>query len=807
MMRYADFFREVTGHDPFPYQERLGTEEWPDLMDVPTGLGKTAAIIVAWLWKRLEGDARTPSRLAYCLPMRVLVEQTTKCTRGWIERTRPLFEERGITSPNLQTLMGGAMDKDWRREPHQAAVLVGTQDMLLSRALMRGYGMSRYGWPVDYALMHNDCMWVYDEVQLMGPAVATSAQLEAFRRRWPNGRPSRSLWASATLRPDWLNTIDFAEDAVHTVTLRIADEDRAAAGPRLGARKRLVRSEVHLQKVTAQAVGEYAARLAKEVVAQHRPATQTIVVLNRVDRAQALYQQISRAAPDVEVVLLHARFRPIERRVIEAAVREETIPSAGRILVATQAVEAGVDITSATLFTELAPWSSMVQRFGRCNRYGEVDGAAKVVWIDLDLTGVDASPYTEAELGATRKILTDGIKDVGPDSLPQIEEGRPFGQVIRERDFIELFNTDSDLQGFDIDVAPFIRDQGPPQVQVFWRHVEDGKLDSEPRPDRDELCSVSMGQLNAYLKKKVKGNPKRAWRWDPLASRKRGGGRWVPIRHNDRLVPGSVLMLHCDDGGYDGALGFEPSSKARVPVLPSTSDEPPESSGGDSGSRSTVWVALAGHLNDVREEAEEIVARLSLDEESANALLLAASWHDVGKAHPAFQTAIGGGAPHDGLWAKSPTKGVPRYGIRQEEVLQPRPSFRHELASMLAWLAHNGAAPQRDLIAYLIAAHHGKVRMGLRAMPGENEPPDGKAFARGVWEGDRLPEFAVNGEVIAETTLFLDLMRMGRSEMGPSWIERTSGLLEEHGPFKLSWLEALLRIADWKGSSKPEENT
>ena len=35
-----------------------------------------------------------------------------------------------------------------------------------------------------------------------------------------------------------------------------------------------------------------------------------------------------------------------------------------RIIVATQVVEAGVDISATTLVTELSPWSSLVQRFG-----------------------------------------------------------------------------------------------------------------------------------------------------------------------------------------------------------------------------------------------------------------------------------------------------------------------------------------------------------------------------------------------------------------------------------------------------------
>src|SRR3546814_6587528 len=75
--------------------------------------------------------------------------------------------------------------------------------MLLSRALMRGYGMSRYQWPVHFALLHNDAMWVFDEVQLMGAGLTTSAQLEAFRRSsgFPLAKSSRSLWVSATLNP------------------------------------------------------------------------------------------------------------------------------------------------------------------------------------------------------------------------------------------------------------------------------------------------------------------------------------------------------------------------------------------------------------------------------------------------------------------------------------------------------------------------------------------------------------------------------------------------------------------------------
>jgi len=128
----------------------------------------------------------------------------------------------------------------------------------------------------------------------------------------------------------------------------------------------------------------------------------------------------------------------------------------GRIVVATQAVEAGVDISAAVLFTELAPWSSMVQRFGRANRYAELDDGADVRWIDLLAPAEKeaealAIPYTVAELHASRERLS-GLDDVASAHLPVPDDIEPSLRVIRRKDLDDLFDTDPDLTGFDVDV-------------------------------------------------------------------------------------------------------------------------------------------------------------------------------------------------------------------------------------------------------------------------------------------------------------------------------------------------------------------
>jgi CRISPR-associated endonuclease/helicase Cas3 len=95
-MMYDEFFRQAYGSQqdlhfrPFDYQRRLATETfngrpWPDLLDIPTGLGKTAAVVIAWLYRRrVLKDSQTPRRLIYCLPMRVLVEQTQNECEKWL---------------------------------------------------------------------------------------------------------------------------------------------------------------------------------------------------------------------------------------------------------------------------------------------------------------------------------------------------------------------------------------------------------------------------------------------------------------------------------------------------------------------------------------------------------------------------------------------------------------------------------------------------------------------------------------------------------------------------------------------------
>ena len=839
-MTYDAFFRETTqlGQAPYPYQQRLALEDWPELLDIPTGLGKTAAVTLAWAWKRglrtggnrdREPAQNAPRRLVWCLPMRVLVEQTAKCVRDWLSRLDWLDEPgRGRVSVHL--VMGGEDDlKSWAEWPEEEMVLIGTQDMLLSRALMRGYGMSRYQWPVHFAWLHNDAMWVFDEVQLMGPGLVTSAQLDAFRCDLGSASNSRSLWISATLKPEWLKTVDF-DPASLNPPLRLNDEEKLvpAVQGRREAVKSLTRCEVALVSTKpgksekaeeSEKVGKlsnddlktYYRTLTDRLLAEHQPSTMTLAILNTVERAQGLFAELddrfekavtpeSSVPPGPERLLIHSRFRAEDRRAHEARSRSP-IPAEGRILIATQAIEAGVDLSARVLFTELAPWASLVQRFGRCNRYGEFNKTkdAQIIWIDV----TDAKPYATEELDAARDSLAK-IESAAPADLPPITADAPLHPVLRRKDFLDLFNTDPDLSGFDVDIAPYVRDADDADVLLFWR-VLDRDFQDQPPASREELCRSGVGTAKTLLKRLETGD---VFVWDPLAR------KWTTPRPKDvRLRPGMTLMLNAAVGGYTPQLGLVPESKAVVPMIaaPAQESRSEEAFDGDHRSLLQMPVTLARHLADVESEASALCATLKVEE--AQAVTRSARWHDLGKAHEAFQAMLRyahekgtNAALAAGFWAKSGGnyRGRAIYHVPGED--KPRRRFRHELASALAWLDQHDAEADSNLIAYLIVAHHGKVRMSLRALPQENEAPDGRLFARGVWDGDTLPEVCFgDGEIVPATVLHLDLMQLGEGPQGPSWTTRTQRLLKHLGPFRLAWLEALVRIADWRATRKEQE--
>ncbi len=821
--QFAEWFTRATENEPYPFQIRFACEpKLPELVDVPTGLGKTAMAVLGWLWRRRFAEETvkkaTPRRLVYCLPMRVLAEQTVQNAQAWLKNLGIEGKtDEGKVAVHL--LMGGEDEEDWDIYPEYDLIIVGTQDMLLSRALNRGYATTRSRWPVKFGLLNTDCLWVFDEVQLMGTGLATTTQLEAFRRLLPeknsdkaqNGHGCRSVWMSATLQRDWLKTVDFKDHVDNLAKLELNDDDHKHEDviDRWTAKKPLAKTTAVMGDVSS---------LANEVLEAHKPGTRTIVIVNTVKRACELSKALNAAGkgksshPEPAIILLHSRFRPEDRKQrVERALAAIEPGGPGTIVVSTQVIEAGVDVSATTLFTELAPWASLVQRFGRCNRRAQDNENAEVYWTPMPPKVTDAepiaAPYDIKNISAAEVQLKE-LTAVGLESLPDISLDFEHTHVIRRKDLVDLFDTTPDLAGNDVDIDRFIRDVEESDVRVFWRGWEQPKRyepppDDEPVPRREELCSVPVGsEKNPGFRQFAQKHGGKIWRWSFLDK------TWEKAEVG-KISPGQVFLVHSKAGGYSVERGWAQDSSADViPIAPLEGEGGVAREAMDADPLSCIkrWQTIAEHTDDLCREVDWMLSVLPIDQRDKQVLRDAARWHDRGKAHDIFREALPDGVPDSTkFWAKAP--------LGQWKTYQRR-HFRHELASALAVLdpRHLLIAEQlRDLVAYLVAAHHGKVRLSIRSLPDETRPESDRRFARGVWDNDKLPETDLGGGVIAPAVrLSLEPMELGLCEQEPfrglpSWAERMLGLRDSLGPFRLAYLEAILRAADMRASRDAEQ--
>lgn len=638
---YRQKFRDLTRRedrefDPHPYQEQVAQrllDRRHLIVRAPTGAGKTLSVLAPFLLGRDRIGVRS---MIYVLPLRTLVEAV-------YEEARALAEPLGF-KVLIQT--GERADADFF---HDADIIVTTFDQLLSGLLCEPYGLSNRLWNINAAAMAGKLI-IFDEFHLMCPARAFITALmgvEMFKDLCV------SVWMTATATSPLTDKIT---SYLNAVEVELSPDERTD----LFEGRKISRSlRTHW--------GEYltAAEVLKFL------DQRVLVVVNTVGRAQELFKHLedAKCAP----LLLHSRFFSDDRRVKQKLIRES------RLVVATQVIEAGVDMTSDILLTEVAPVNALVQRGGRCARFPGESGAVHV------FDAPSRFPYLDAELSAAKSIVKD-TDSLNPDTCASwVEKAHEKSDALAIRGFEGLIGLRRDLiKGHvtgdgDRGAAAFIRD-GNDTVRVFI-------LDNPENVKPQERQAIQL------YRDKVRPYQSQARTYD--------GEAWIAGGDVQKAyavaLPRSVACYTREKGltlGSQGTIESPKKTARQRPGYPPLKAEP--------------WVA---HTKGVAAESLRRLTAEGLGNKFRDLVVLAARLHDLGKLQDRWQKWA---------WERQAARGAPvtaaiaHTDYNSETDRGQRPPCGHAAASALYGDCYLSALAEHERVAVLLAviAHHGGTLAG-----------------------------------------------------------------------------------------------
>ncbi|MBO2465225.1 type I-G CRISPR-associated helicase/endonuclease Cas3g [Actinomadura violacea] len=618
---FAEFVQEVHGHRPFPWQralvERVLAEgRWPDVLDVPTGLGKTSVIdVFAFVAATRPQVARR--RLFFVVDRRLIVDEAhdhaahlahalREGQGPWTRRVAEALRQPGDTVPLQATRMRGGVTWSWLwlERPDRFAVVVGTIDQVGSRLLFRGYGVGEHLRSIDAALVGAESLIVLDEAHLAAPFQAT---VQALRAHEPAGNVPTLITMSATTTADGEGGAGGEEVHVHRIGRE--DEAHAVAGRRLRADRRLHLLHPRVTKNNADSViSGLMAAWATALAGPDDSAAVVGVICNTVARARAVFEQIPE--PAFDRVLLTGRNRPLEAAYLLSEYYDRMKAGRARrtgrplIVVATQTIEVGANIDVDALVTESADLAALIQRLGRLNRLGDRDRGDALVVHDSS-TGTDDPVYGAARQ-ATWSWLREQADPIAPNKPGRLGSGLPVHPLALRaltnalpaqrratmhaetvyipaltENVLDAWVKTSPAPHPDPPVAPYLHGlgRGRPDVSLVWRSglPADPAEWTEPLqavpPSVEEAVGVPVGAVRRWLTGQT-DTPVSALEGQPDDLSLPDPGGWIGVRYDgsERAVtpvtvrdinPGDTIVVAAERGGCD-RYGWHPASTAPV---------------------------------------------------------------------------------------------------------------------------------------------------------------------------------------------------------------------------------------------------
>jgi CRISPR-associated endonuclease/helicase Cas3 len=461
---FSEFFRDVWGHDPFPWQERLAAlalaGRWPVSIGLPTAAGKTALIDIA-VYALATGAPNAARRIFFVVDRRVIVDEAALRAEKLATRLAqaPLASPLGLIanalrhvgdgadSPPLATsVLRGCLPRDdsWTASPRQASVICSTVDQVGSSLLFRSYGTSEHARPIRAALAANDSLVIVDEAHNSQPFMETLSWIKRYRswaeQPWdgqPIGGPFTVVEMSATPRGGEVFREDESDLANEVLSRRWRASKRA----------RLVPADSgDGDAPPAEDFAAVARALVKEAktMRDQRGAKVIGVIANRVRTAREVFEELKKDQPE-RTILLTGRARAYDRDEIWLkwspliALDRAGEPAEPIFVVATQCIEVGANIDFDALVTEVASLGALEQRFGRLNRKGRDGISNAAIVAQKDQVGAKYEDYVYGKaLAASWNWLKGHVsQEVRTEIVPA--EGRKKAKPKKIKDeFVEM---------------------------------------------------------------------------------------------------------------------------------------------------------------------------------------------------------------------------------------------------------------------------------------------------------------------------------------------------------------------------------
>ena len=613
LLVFAEFFKALIGKVPYPWHVRFVEETLRDgfcsAIACGTGSGKSKVpILTIFCLAVQKAQINAGKRVSRTIPLRLFhivdrrfvvddvyddsvdaAKKLQAATDGVLKLVADVLRSfEGDYPLAVSRMRGGSVDEDWALSVNQPTIVATTVNHFGSRLLCSGYGVSPRKRTLLAGLCGIDSLAIVDEADLSEPFCYNLNLIakKIAQTTTPHGLiPLQVLPMSATLRNQ-------------ERSFKLQEQDRS-----------LLKAITERPKLVTLKQTSCFAKDATKLAMRFANKNDVIgIVCNDIKTVHATRELLDPVAlkeyPDAIILTVIGRNRPFHKDLIRSRVLQAIQTARDRklkcFIVSTQTIESGANLSLDRMVIQICPLSSLLQRIGRANRFGELPGTEIIVLVD----GKKSPIYGEAVIHTIRwlqRVLDANqkkpidlcsvnfeklwaqyppVNDQGVVDLNLVRTPTPLTPPVLDP-YIDLLFQPSPGQPVPSDVSVFLRgfDTAQPEVQIIWRNdiadpdkLNPSEIEKEVQyikavaPVSAEIleANIKLARRIARLNRRSDRDNAEVFEIDPLEKesstwdrQERKVYRWfntdddpvVDVISVADIAPGDTILIPSDRGG------------------------------------------------------------------------------------------------------------------------------------------------------------------------------------------------------------------------------------------------------------------